>query len=305
MAHVNERVCQYYLQPRGCKKGEGCDFKHPTVSPAGQVTNKVCEYFLKPRGCSKGAECDFLHPDIAPEQKMLLQSHLPQKARPCTYFNSPRGCIKGGSCDFAHPASFGMNPSAFHNSNMNAGFNMMNQSSMNSMMNASSMMNQSMNHSLMNQMTGHGGHGGHGSSSMDSMKICEFFQTHRGCHKGLACDFAHVAPQQLLGMSGGSSGMTPIGPVSRAGKLMKPKLCEYFGTPRGCIKALTCEFIHQQQKPCEFALSGRGCKKGKFCDYLHVDSNGTPFPGIDENSLPGYGKTARPTNLAATRHNPY
>lgn len=289
----NERVCQYYLHPRGCKKGDGCDFKHPTVSPAGQVTNKVCEYFLKPRGCSKGAECDFLHPALAPEQKLLLQSQLPQKARPCTYFNSPRGCIKGASCDFAHPAAFAMNPIAFSNGQVNMN-NSMTNSLMNSMMNQPSMMNQSINQSSMM-----------GAHAMDgSTKICEFFQTHRGCHKGLACDFAHIAPQQLLGMAGGSSGMTPIGPVSRAGKLMKPKLCEYFGTPRGCIKSSTCEFIHQHQKPCEFALSGRGCKKGKFCDFLHVDANGTPFPGIDESSLPGIGKIVRAPSQVA-RHTPY
>jgi hypothetical protein len=272
---VNERICQYYLQPRGCIKGEGCDFKHP-LSPQGQTTNKVCEYYLKARGCNKGAECDFLHPDVQPEQKLLLQSQLAPKSRPCTFFSSPRGCIKGSSCDFAHPSGFGMNQMNF------------------------SMGGYGMN--PMQQMVGQMGMQ-QGVGSAGGPKICEFFQTQRGCNKGLACDFAHVPPQQLLGMSGGA-GMSPIGPVSRAGKLMKPKLCEYFGTPRGCIKAMSCEFIHQQQKPCEFALSGRGCKKGKFCDFLHVDANGTPFPGIDEGSLPGAGKASRPPAQSA-RYAPY
>jgi len=153
----------------------------------------------------------------------------------------------------------------------------------------------------MNQMAGH--QMGMQSAGVGGPKICEFFQTQRGCNKGLACDFAHVPPGQLLGMAGGA-GMSPIGPVSRTGKLMKPKLCEYFGTPRGCIKAATCEFIHQQQKPCEFALSGRGCKKGKFCDFLHVDANGTPFPGIDEGSLPGVGKALR-APMQSARYAPY
>jgi hypothetical protein len=134
-------------------------------------------------------------------------------------------------------------------------------------------------------------------------KFASFFQTQRGCNKGLACDFAHVPPQQLLGMSGGA-GMSAMGPVSRSGKLMKPKLCEYFGQPRGCIKAASCEFIHQQQKPCEFALNGRGCKKGKFCDFLHTDANGTPFPGIDEASLPGIGKATRAA-VPSARYQPY
>jgi len=97
--------------------------------------------------------------------------------------------------------------------------------------------------------------------------------------------------------------MSPLGPVSRTGKLMKPKLCEYFLSPRGCIKGVQCEFIHQQQKPCEFALSGRGCKKGKFCDFLHVDASGNPFPGIDETTLPMSGKVVKPNQSA--RYAPY
>jgi len=65
--------------------------------------------------------------------------------------------------------------------------------------------------------------------------------------------------------------MTPAGPVSKMGKLLRPKVCEFFASERGCIKAESCEFIHQQQKPCEFFASPRGCIKGKFCDFLHTD----------------------------------
>jgi len=113
---VHDKVCMFYLQPRGCIKGASCDFKHPALSNLGfggggaaaapvATSGKVCEYFLKARGCNKGEQCDFLHPDVLPEQKMLLQAQLPRKGQPCQYFATPRGCIKGNTCDFLHPAS--------------------------------------------------------------------------------------------------------------------------------------------------------------------------------------------------------
>jgi hypothetical protein len=74
------------------------------------VKNKICEYFLKPRGCKLGAQCDFLHPDLTGNDKMLLQAQVAAKSKPCTFFGTPRGCIKGDSCDFVHSAGLGMDP---------------------------------------------------------------------------------------------------------------------------------------------------------------------------------------------------
>jgi len=265
---VNDRICQYYLQPRGCIKGDKCDFKHP-LSPQGVATNRVCEYYLKARGCNKGQECEFLHPDIQPEQKRMLAAQLPQKSQPCSFFNSPRGCIKGATCDFAHPGFGGMGMGGF------GGYD-------GSMMMGGGMGGMNPN---MGQAQGFGGP----APGQMGPKICEFFQTQRGCNKGNACDFAHVAPHQLIGLAGV---LTPAGPVSKMGKLLRPKICEFFTSERGCIKGQTCEYIHQQQKPCGFAQSGKGCKKGKFCEFLHTDANGVPFPGM-EDMLPVSGKSQK------------
>lgn len=278
-----ERVCEFYIQPRGCVKGDKCDFLHPTA-PGGGVTNKVCEYFQKPRGCIKGDTCDFLHPNL-PASRMAQMSQMGQQGKPvCNFFNSPRGCVKGDKCDFMHPSPYGAQ-----------GMGVMGMG-----------------------MGGMGGGMGGGRGGNDMPKICEFFMTPRGCAKGNSCDFAHLNPaamqaQQMYGggnpMAGGMGGfgapqqgapgrmaVTPMGPVNRAGKLMRDKVCEFFSSERGCIKGEMCEFIHQKQKPCEFYATSRGCRKGKFCDFVHEGPGGEDL---------GAGKIAKPSAAATTRYAPY
>jgi len=251
---VNEKICEFYLQPRGCIKGDKCDFKHP-LAPGGGVTNKVCEYYLKPRGCIKGDACDFLHPNVQANTRLAQQLQSQVKQSPCTFFNSPRGCVKGDKCDFLHPSAMNM-------------MGMMGQMGMGGMMGGMGMPG----------AIGQGGQGG---------KVCEFFMTPRGCSKGNSCDFAHIpgGGQQyfggmpgMIGMPmGGGMGMS--GPVNKLnGKPLRPKACEFFSTERGCIKGDSCDFIHQKQKPCEFTSTPKGCRKGKFCDFLHPE-------GADDTSM--------------------
>jgi len=269
-----DRVCDFYLTPRGCVKGDACDFQHPNA-PGGAVTNKVCQFFQTPRGCIKGAACDFLHPEGMTARAGGVGQGAAKQAV-CNFFNSPRGCIKGDKCDFLHPGA-------------QAGMGMMGQ---------------------MGAMGGMGAYGGYGMGMGMGMegfgapmmgvtggqsgngKPCQYFSTPRGCIKGNACDFSHTggAPQ----MGGFGRGMSPMGPVNKMGQLMKDKVCDFFNTEKGCIKADACEFIHQKQKPCEFFASARGCKKGAFCDFQHEGEGG---------ATEGAGKVAKSSGSA--RFAPY
>jgi hypothetical protein len=71
------------------------------------VKDKICEYFLKPRGCNKGKDCDFKHPDLEENEKWSLRMQLAPKGIPCQFFGTSRGCIKGDTCDFLHSNGVG------------------------------------------------------------------------------------------------------------------------------------------------------------------------------------------------------
>lgn len=218
---TKDKICDYYLTPRGCIKGTTCDFKHP-VAPNGTVTTKVCEYFNSNRGCVKGTTCDFLHlpPQVASRvgtkpgfgmmgalPQMLGAAAMPRSAagKVCEFFNSPRGCVKGQTCDFAHiPANQG-NPMQMH------------------------------------------------------------MQQHKPF---LPPQVAAVAKQMF------PPTVTPLGLAK------KPFICEYFGTERGCVKGDLCDFIHQKPKVCEFYNTPRGCKKNNLCDFQHPAKDGET-PGVD------------------------
>jgi hypothetical protein len=47
------QICKFHLEPRGCVKGEMCDFVHQKQQP--------CRWFTSDRGCIKGEGCDFQH----------------------------------------------------------------------------------------------------------------------------------------------------------------------------------------------------------------------------------------------------
>jgi hypothetical protein len=104
---VNENksssICAYFNSKFGCKKGEGCDFKHektaePMRPPPQAPVDKVCDFWQTPQGCRKGALCNFQHPGFQGQQNQ--KEH--RDAKVCAYFTSPRGCIKGAVCDFLH-----------------------------------------------------------------------------------------------------------------------------------------------------------------------------------------------------------
>lgn len=264
-----EKICDFYLTPRGCIKGEKCDFQHP-LSPAGTQTNKVCDFYLTGRGCRKGDQCDFLHP--TPKQ--------PVKDKVCTYYMTPQGCIKGLNCDFLHPRPGMLGDVPGMPSIPGMGFP-----------GAAP---------LGGALPGMGGRG---------KKPCEFFLSARGCVKGDQCDFSHVRPgasfpdPSALGAFPGLGfplGLLPQAAGRGAKKPMKPKLCEFVNTPRGCVKGDQCDFIHQKNKVCDFYLKPQGCRKGALCDFLHPEKDGEARP--EEDKGPGKIRTQK---ASGPRFQPY
>jgi hypothetical protein len=284
-----DKICDFYLTPRGCMKGDKCDFQHP-LSPAGTLTNRVCDFYLTPRGCRKGEQCDFLHPQ--PKQGV--------KDKVCTYYMTPQGCIKGLNCDFLHPR-----PGMF--TDVPGGTP-----------GASSSSSSTIPPDLAALGVGVGVGAGRGVRS----KPCDFFLSPRGCIKGDQCDFSHVRPGAGGFPGGGGMGsgwMTTI--VSESGfptplplsfsaflpakkKPLRAKLCDFFNTARGCVKGDACDFIHQKQK-------------GALCDFLHPPKEGeaaasptaspaaspaaapSAVPKAEEDKSGGKVKSAKPVSRFA------
>jgi hypothetical protein len=260
------RVCDFYLQPRGCIKGDSCDFLHPTA-PNGSVTSKLCDFFASSRGCNKGQECDFLHVEgkSKAQSTMGFGGGMAMGQSVCKFFQMAQGCKKGAGCEFLHPAQPMMG--------MGMG---------------------GMGYGAPPMMGAPGGPGG-------GKKQCTFFFTARGCVKGESCDFSHTAeqPQQMFGAPAPQmyGGMGMGMPHQMPGQpVKKPQKCDFFGTERGCIKGEMCDFIHTKEKVCDFFLAERGCRKGKFCDFQH------PEGGAAEGAE-GAGETS--SRPKAKRYAPY
>jgi len=161
-------------------------------------------------------------------------------------------------------------------------------------------------------------------------KLCKFYQTPRGCFKADKCEFVHLPSQATLQQIAAVATAQAVGaPVNienlasdgggrgigrgRGGRPMRRKLCEFFGTQRGCIKGSSCDFIHQKNQVCSFWASGRGCRKGAVCDFLHskdgaeVSSDSTsasaPSNPAASDALPSYGPAA--SSVSRARPHPY
>ena len=156
------RVCEFYLTPAGCNRGNNCNFAHPTgraaqqalaakeaaaagrggrVSALGAQTAPMCDYFFSRRGCSKGNACPFSHTAPGPvsygggygQQQGGAGADASRRAvRVCAFYATEKGCVKGRQCDFLHVED----------------------------------------------------------------KVCDFYLSKRGCKKGQHCNFKHVKDEQ-------------------------------------------------------------------------------------------------------------
>jgi len=233
----SSKTCAFYLSPRGCIKGDTCDFSHP-VAPDGSVTTRVCDFFKSSKGCNKGAECNFLHPEGHVNNGSGGSGGVGSGARPCQYFSTPRGCIKGDSCDFAHPNLSTTKPCNFFMSPRGCA-------------------------------KGRDCDFSHGPAA-------GMMPGFGGMPAGMPNPFdAFAAGMGFPGMGQGFPGMggqagvrgAPGVPPHLAHK--RPLMCQYHNTERGCVKGMSCDFVHQREKVCDFFASERGCKKGKYCEFQH------------------------------------
>ena len=211
-------MCEFFLTPQGCVKGQTYDFAHPRAMPSGgnNLRNvgafgvsamaaggrgmgrgpapamRVCEFYLTPAGCNRGNSCNFAYPTGRAAQQALAAKEAAaagrgparaagyggqQAAAPiCDYFFSRRGCSKGNACPFSHtsppPPAYG-----------------------------------AYGHPQQQQSV---------DQSRKPPKVCAFYNTEKGCVKGRQCDFLHV----------------------------EDKVCDFYLSERGCKKGQHCNFKH-------------------------------------------------------------
>jgi len=272
-----ERLCEYYVSPRGCIKGDKCDFLHPK-SPNGSVTNRVCDYYNQNRGCIKENTCDFLH------------------VHPRGFANSlpPMGMGGMGGMGMGMGRPFGGRSSIvpYTPSPMRGGYGM-----------------------NINRATGgmSNGNNNNNSNNIDD-KQCKYFFTSRGCIKGDKCDFSHSSNVPSHYPSFHSSSHHSSQQFSQfrqpfqsepyvsqrlrgSSRPLRPKKCEFHNTERGCVKGDQCDFIHEKNQVCDFFNTSRGCRKGELCDFQHTNKDG--------NKASSDGPVSSSSSSSKKRFQPY
>ena len=96
-------ICVFNLQPRGCKKGQSCNYSHDTNNQlnSSQKVRKMCN---NGPDCTWKPGCRYVHP----EDGEVIPPRAPREGgrvsngRPCYW--SPSDCPRGGpgSCNFVH-----------------------------------------------------------------------------------------------------------------------------------------------------------------------------------------------------------
>ena len=100
--------------------------------------------------------------------------------------------------------------------------------------------------------------------------------------QGDSCDFVH--------------------PLAPSGALTN-RVCDFFSTPRGCVKGDKCDFLHPKRlnprgqpttRVCDFFLTPQGCLKGNQCDFLHprvIPAQHLPPGPAARGAVRGMGRT--------------
>lgn len=251
------KPCQYWLLPRGCAKGEGCDFLH----------SRPCSFFNSDAGCIKAELCDFHHVKSADLDEKVLERIREHKdrihSRPCPFFNSPGGCNKGDQCGFTHAGQAAALPDASHvGANQVASFDTR----------GAERIREPKHHLSTPSVPAAAPNVAGGG------RVCTFFNTPRGCIKGAKCDFEHPnLPAVAPSVAGGG------------------RVCTFFNTPRGCIKGAKCDFEHPDLpattpgaagaiRVCTYFNTPRGCIKGAKCDFEHVDAPSAHLAGMQASA---------------------
>jgi len=138
-----QAFCKWYKSPRGCLKGDSCNFAHEqnfgqdkaykvVENMQGGIINRPCKWFLSARGCLKEDNCDFVHDGTIPSNsrsqddieynEVSIQNERVnidstgqhdaeggvkyRDSKPlCRFYTMTSGCKKGNTCPFSHDQS--------------------------------------------------------------------------------------------------------------------------------------------------------------------------------------------------------
>jgi len=323
-----EKMCSYYVTERGCIKGESCDFKHPKA-PNGSETNRVCDFFLSQRGCSKAELCNFLHLGTPPEK-----TEGDQKL--CNFYITPRGCIKGEKCDFMHPTApngtvttriceYYLTPRGCSKDKKCDFLHHGGRPQFATPFGAPSGRTGSFPPTFAPRVPVAPKPAVETQGSIDgNTRVCEFYQSQRGCIKGTKCDFLHTEgssvpsnpapsyptpyqnayqnPYQNYG--GGYSGGSSVPSSSSSSKT-----CSFFNTERGCIKGDSCDFSHVSGTPQVVQPVQQVAPSNPYYpQQQQMVQQPTQYQNYGTDSYSNYGKTPTQGSYSTSksnRYNPY
>lgn len=250
-----QKPCQYFLQPRGCLKGEGCDYSH---SPSASSSSR-----------SSRRDFDFAQfPAVAP----FAAANLPNSAKPCSFYNSARGCVKD-DCEFAHTP----NPMAAYMAQMGANLP---PGQANPLLMLMSTLLPAMTSMMNGQMPPMAGTGGVPPSMIGKKpKLCDFFTSSGSCRKGDTCEYIHQK-NKVCEYFTSSKGCK------------KGKLCDFIHDDEGRSERSSDRDRDRdppkKNRVCQFVSTPQGCRKGSGCDFQHPGEDGSSGKMAKESSSSRY-----------------
>ena len=162
---------------------------------ANPKVQKVCEFFAQGGGCKKGASCEYLHPSF---HSTYLPVAPPPQVAPCPFFNAPGGCKRGVLCSSLHvltvaPPAF---PPFSSFSVVNAGF-----APPVPFLSRPPPPGSKTHPTRPVPCRFHAAGGCKKGDDCDSVHMrglpCEFFTKLGACKKGAFCEYDHVGPPRL------------------------------------------------------------------------------------------------------------
>jgi len=100
----NEKLCSFFMTPRGCVKGDECDFSHARPGASPSFPNPYLPSNSNPYAALGYGFDPTMLGLMNPALASLVGGKLkkPTKQKICDFHKTERGCVKGDSCDFIH-----------------------------------------------------------------------------------------------------------------------------------------------------------------------------------------------------------
>lgn len=110
------------------------------------------------------------------------------------------------------------------------------------------------------------------ASTTGNSRICNFYQTDRGCAKSEKCDFIHQGPSDGGAAAAGGYGAAGY---DAAGYAAAAGFGGFFGDGSAANFGLPSTTGSGSGKVCTFYGTARGCRKGSKCDFVHPATSGS------------------------------